>query len=396
MNKKSKIIALFLALIMAAGLLTGCGGSKKTDEPAADPTQAPAAEAAKPADSAPAPAAEAPAVSSGTHTVVDVLGRELEVPDNPKRIAVCATVLPNMIYALQGHMNNVYAMDESAYSGWKNSMLRYMAPEGEGVDTSMMPGDYTINVESAAEVDIDLVLTWDSEADMADKLAAVGIPCVLFTSASNLESLEALLELLGETLNCQDRAAQALQWYKDTEDFFAGYADQIAALSDDAKPRVLNFQRVDKMTVYGKGMNAYITDLVGGNCYRLPAEVSSPTAEDLIAFDPEIIFISNFDNITPDDFYENRLEGQDWSAVSAVINHRVYKVPAGLYRWAPPNTFEKPFYMRWMASMIQPEIFSEIDIRAELKQFYHDFYNFDLTEEMLDEIFRVELNQNSK
>jgi iron complex transport system substrate-binding protein len=396
MKKRTQIIALLLALVMTVGLMAGCGQSKKTEEPAANPTQAPAAEAAKPADSAPASAAEAPAVSSGTHTVVDVLGRELEVPDNPQRIAVCATVLPNLIYALQGHMNNVYAMDESAYSGWENSMLRYMAPEVEGVDTSMMPGDYTINVESAAEADIDLVLTWDSEADMAEKLAAVGIPCVLFTSATNLETLEALIEQLGETLNCQERAAQALQWYKDTEDFFAGYADQIAALGEDAKPRVLNFQRASKTTVYGKGINANITDQVGGIAYRLPAEVSSPTVEDLISFDPEIIFISNFDDTTPDDFYENRLEGQDWSAVSAVVNHRVYKVPSGLYRWAPPNTFEKPFYMRWMASMIQPEIFSEIDMRAELKQFYHDFYNFDLTEEMLDEIFRADLNRNSQ
>ncbi len=52
--------------------------------------------------------------------------------------------------------------------------------------------------------------------------------------------------------------------------------------------------------------------------------------------------------------------------------------------------------MRWMASIVQPEIFSDIDIRAELRQFYHDFYQYDLTEEQLDEIFRVEVNQNSR
>ena len=52
------------------------------------------------------------------------------------------------------------------------------------------------------------------------------------------------------------------------------------------------------------------------------------------------------------DFYENRLDGQDWSGISAVKNRRVYKIPAGLYRWAPPNSFEKPLYMKWTAAIV--------------------------------------------
>lgn len=400
MKNRKHVLALVLALVMTLGLLAGCGQSQPQATPA--PTQAPTQAPVQPtqpqtpqATAEPQPE-ETPAPASSTHTVIDSLGREVEVPDHPQRIAVAATVMPNIVYALQGHMNNVCAMDESAYSGWQISMLRYLAPEVEGVDTSMMPGDFSINIESAAAADVDLVLNWDSETDLAEKLEAVGIPCVLFTSATNLDSLEELIRLMGETLGCQDRAAEALQWYADTEAYFASRGDEIAALSEDEKPRVLNFQRVEKMTVYGKGMNAYITDLVGGNCYRLPAEVSSPTMEDIIAFDPEIIFLSNFDDITPEDLYENRIDGQEWSGVSAVINHRVYKVPSGLYRWAPPNSFEKPFYMRWMASIIQPELFADIDIRSELKRFYHDFYQYDLTEEQLDEIFRVEVNKNSQ
>lgn len=36
-----------------------------------------------------------------TRTVVDATGAEVEVPAHPKRIAVPAMVLPNMVYALQ-------------------------------------------------------------------------------------------------------------------------------------------------------------------------------------------------------------------------------------------------------------------------------------------------------
>ena len=62
--------------------------------------------------------------------------------------------------------------------------------------------------------------------------------------------------------------------------------------------------------------------------------------EDVLVFDPDIIFISNFDDVTSQDFYENRLDGQDWSGISAVKNRRVYKVPADLYRWAPEEILE--------------------------------------------------------
>ena len=79
-----------------------------------------------------------------------------------------------------------------------------------------------------------------------------------------------------------------------------------------------------------------------------------------------------------------------------MINHRVYKTPNGLYRWSPPNTFEKPFYMKWAATVIQPELFSDIDVRKELKDFYQSFFNVTLSEKQLDTIFCVEVNKDSK
>lgn len=274
--------------------------------------------------------------------------------------------------------------------------MRYLAPEMENVDTTMVDNDYNMNLEALASADVDLVFNWEEKLDQAEQLEALGIPCVILPYATNLATLQDLMAVLGDALNCQERTEFAIQWYKDTQDYFDSKADAVAALKDEEKPRVLHFQRVEKMQVYGKGMNPNVTKMEGGVSYLLPAEVSAPTMEDIIAFDPEIIFLSNFDNITPEDLYENRIPGQEWSGVSAVVNHRVYKVPCGLYRWAAPNIFEKPFYMRWTASIVQPEIFSDIDVRAELKQFYHDYYSYDLSEEQLDEIFRVEVNQYSK
>ena len=400
MNKKAKVTALLLVLVMTVGLLVGCGQTKQQETPTPAPTQAPATEAPKTTEApkpteAPTPEpTEEPAPEPTTHIVIDALGREVEVPNEPQRIALGATVLPHIIYAMQGHLKNVAALNPGSYQGWQESpTLHALAPELEGVDISMLNEDFTMNVEALAAAGIDLVFNWDSQIDQAEQLEQLGIPCVLLTSAKNLQTLEDLMRIVAETLNCQDRCEEALKYYAATEEYFASRKADIEALTE--RPRVLHFQRTQKLTVYGKGNNPYIINLVGGIAYELPAEVTTPTMEDIIAFDPEIIFLSHFDDTTPEDLYENRIEGQDWSGVSAVINHRVYKTPNGLYRWSPPNTFEKPFYMKWAATVIQPELFSDIDVRSELKDFYQAFFNVTLSEEQLDTIFCIEANQNS-
>ncbi len=414
MKKIRTILALALALILAVSLLAGCGSSgASADAETADTAKedtAPAAETTEPADSQqteePAepeekqetetPEAAPEAGDTGTHTVIDDTGREVEVPNQPQRIAIGSMVMPNMVYALQGTLENVVSIPPSAYTGWEISMLRYLAPEVEGIDTTMVNDDFSVNVEALANAGVDLVVNFDSETDSAAQLEALGIPCVLIARATDVESLMHMIEKMGETLNCQERTAQALAWYEETNAYFDTRAAEIEALGEEEIPRVLLVQKVESLTVYGKGNNPYIATLVGGNPYLLPVEITSPTMEDIIEFNPEIIFLSNFDDYVPDDLYENRMPGQDWSGVDAVVNHRVYKVPAGLYRWSPPMTFEKPLYMKWIATKIQPELFADLDLEAEIVDFYKSFYNYDLSEEQLNEIFRVEANKNSQ
>lgn len=363
MKKRTKFLAALLSAAMAVSSLTGIS------------------------------ALASEAGEEETRTVVDATGAEVEVPAHPEKIAISVMVLPNMVYALQGSADNIVSIPPAAYSGWEMSMLKDLAPELEDVDTTMVSDDGSANVEALAEAGVDLVLSFDSQTDMAEQLKALGIPCVLLSSAKNMDDLENLITMLGDALNCEDRAQQVISWYDETMDYFEGKADQVAALSEDEMPRVLHFLRVHEMTCFTGGMNPFITTLEGGQNFMLPEDVTEPTMETILAYDPEIIFLSNFDDVTPEDFYENRLEGQDWSNVSAVKNHRVYKVPCGLYRWAPPNTFEKPLYMKWTASIVQPDIFSDYDIRTEISDFYKDYYGYELSEEQMDRLLRVDLNE---
>ena len=45
------------------------------------------------------------------------------------------------------------------------------------------------------------------------------------------------------------------------------------------------------------------------------------------------------------------------------------------------------------ASIVQPEIFSDYDIRTEISDFYKDYYGYELSDEQLDSLLRLDLNK---
>lgn len=74
--------------------------------------------------------------------------------------------------------------------------------------------------------------------------------------------------------------------------------------------------------------------------------------EEVYKLNPDIILLSNFDKFVPDDLYNNKIPGQDWSTVKAVQEKRVYKVPMGIYLWDAPGV-ETPLMMEWLAYVLQ-------------------------------------------
>ena len=107
--------------------------------------------------------------------------------------------------------------------------------------------------------------------------------------------------------------------------------------------------------------------------------------EQIYQWNPDIIYIGNFTSIQPSDLLENKIEGEDWSAVSAVKSGNVYKIPIGGYRWDPPGV-ETPLMVKWLAKIQHPEEMKAMDMKDEVKKFYKTVYHFDLTDEMLEEI----------
>lgn len=116
------------------------------------------------------------------------------------------------------------------------------------------------------------------------------------------------------------------------------------------------------------------------------ASTQEVSIEQIYEWNPEIILITNFTTLLPEDLLSNVLEGADWSHVTAVQKGNVYKFPLGMYRWCPPSS-DAALSLQWVATKLQPELFADIDLNQEIKSYYKRFYGADLSDEDLQEIY---------
>lgn len=328
-----------------------------------------------------------------TRAITDASGSEVTIPVDPQRIAVAPGPGFAMVYAMLGSIDKVVAIHEVAWTGYENSIMKDVAPGGEDIDHGIFGGD-TINVESLVSLNPDLAILWTSQSDIAAQLMEVGIPAVQLKAASTMEELETLIAQMGDALNIPDRTQAFLDWYAQAEAEVNAHASDVQAISEEERPKVLHFYTVEDLNIYqNESCNLDLTAKAGGRNYvGAKEEEAIVTMESILEYDPDVIFISNFDEITPEDFYGNALSGQDWSGVSAIEKKRVYKVPMALYRWAPPNCIEKPMYYHWIAQHMLPEVYADFDIDEELRHFFSTFLDYNLSQNQVDEMLRKEMN----
>ncbi|MDX9800762.1 MAG: ABC transporter substrate-binding protein, partial [Spirochaetia bacterium] len=169
------------------------------------------------------------------------------------------------------------------------------------------------------------------------------------------------------------------------EDVKKEIAEKTSPIPDEKKKKILIvFKANGNMVAGGNSFGQYWIASTGGiNCAdeitaNHPAMVKIADFEQVLKWDPDIVYLTNFADTMPEDIYENRIQGQDWSETAAVKNKAVYKIPLGNYRWYPPS-LDGPLMLKWMAVKNYPDIF-KWDMKSEIREYYKKYFNYPLTD----------------
>lgn len=358
--KRTFTIVLILTLIT----LVGCSTNQKSSEQKA-------------------------AVNKEKVTIADTTGKEVELKKNVERIAVVPIPWTSIIYTVDGSGDRIVGMNPTAKTSYEKCILKTMAPKLSSASTDFVGKDFTIHMEESGRLNLDAMIVWDYQEKEIEQLKSLGIPAVSLKYGT-LEDLQSGMTVIGKILGKDERAKKLVDYHKESIEYFNSKNNQI---QDTHKPKVL-YLRDEQLKVAGAGaVNTTMIEMAGGENVAKEAtgQWVNVTMEQIMAWNPEVIIMSNFSEFKPEDILENKIEGQDWSKIDAVTNKKVLKAPMGIYRWDAPCA-ETPLMIGWIAEQLQPELFNDFDLESNIKGFYKEYLNYDLTQEEIDSILQKELN----
>ena len=325
-------------------------------------------------------------------TVTDLTGKKVTIKDNPTRIAIVPIPWASLTYLVDGDSSKIIGMNPSSKEAYDISILKDLAPNMKKVNTAFVDSDFNINYEELALLKPDIVIVWDFQNDAIEKLAKLKIPAVAIKYGT-LENVQEGIKLLGDILNRQEKAQKLINYHKDTNKYLASKTKKL----ENIKRKKILYLINPQLTVSsGNSVTNIMIDMAGGENVAKDITTggswSKVTMEQIIKWNPDIIILSNFDKFLPEDIYNNKFEGQDWSKIDAVKNKKVFKAPIGIYRWDAPSA-ETPLMIKWMAKVANPELFKDYNMRKDIKDFYLEFFNYKLSDEQLNFILNSKINK---
>lgn len=389
MKRKTKLTALLLGVLMLAAFAAGCAPAASGETEASAP---PAETAAEPSESAePSEPAQA---ADDTITVVDHTGEEVTVPREINRIATLSIYpLPSVITMFLGSADKIVGVHPVSMSAAENGVLSKLFPEFLNADTGYMQGD-DLNIEALMELKPDVVFYTAENTAQKEMLDTAGIPAIGISATAwdydIIKTYDEWISVLSQMFPEQDKTQVVSEYSQKVYDMIQ---ERTANLAGEEKTRALFLFQYDDSAMITSGKHffgQYWATAGGGvNVAEGLDELNSAATismEQVYEWDPDVIYITNFTPTQPDDLYNNAVGGDDWSNVKAVKDRNVYKMPLGSYRTYTPGT-DTPLTLMWMAKTMYPDIFEDIDMNQEVKDYYKEIYGVELSDEDVTSMF---------
>ena len=361
--KFRKAVSIALILSLVAGIFAGCGNQQQAVEESSE---------------------------EKTRIVVDQLGNEVELPEKIDRVVIASVWPLASVYVLAMGTDKLVGLDPAIISAAENSALIKIAPEIGEIESSFSQDGF-MNVEELIKLDPDVVLYSSGVPEDLEIATQAGIPAVAFDLGvkdwNAVETINSWIELLGEVMNEDLGSVEYVEYGNEMQAFVA---ERLEGLTEEEKPTNLFIHKYSENGVSVPGDESWaeywITASGGINvASEQLTGIKETNIEQIYAWNPDKIFITNFNDAIPSDLYDNTLCNADWGQLDAVKNQDVQKLPLGMYRWYVTCS-DSPLMLLWMAMENHPDRFADVDFNQTMKDFYKQFYDVELTDADIEQI----------
>lgn len=362
---------LFIATCAAASAVLGLGAGAAAF--AADDSAKKDA-AASGSASADASTKAASAAKDGMRTVVDMNGDEVQVAADASTILTANSVATQMVLMVGGE--GAAATLGQGFKYDEGSLNRRIYPNLADVKTFKRDD---VTVENVAVIDPDLVLidVKDTVQTLRDNDIAAA-----YVAVNSPETIKGAITIIGDALGEQtvQKAADYVAYY---DGVLADVAKAAEGLTAEEKRSVIYMSSATGTSGANSMADSWITTC---GCTNVAAELGLSGAraeiniEAVLAADPDFIVTESAD------FRDELMADPACSELTAVKSGQVIASPFGVAVWSMGSA-DAPLMVQWAAATFNPDLYPDLDIDAETRDFYQKFYGYELTDEDLDAIF---------
>ncbi|SHH97446.1 substrate-binding protein [Sporobacter termitidis DSM 10068] len=372
MRKLKRGTGIVLTIALLAALLGGC--SQNAGSPA---DGSPAATASAQAPASPSASAQP---TSSTRTVQDLAGNDVTIPSELHKVAITSWMGALGAFALLGRIDMVSSMADTSRYAW----LRHAYPQ-----LTSLP-DYgnfdKVNVEELVKSNPDIIISPNSAAETNKKMQSLNLPVYVDgitvkdsddVMATWHSELMGIANLIGETEKAQK---------------YLDYTNDILSMVQERVSTIPESERKTALVVRSSILEVFADNIDCGLCVKYAGGINvaatagdryfTTSAENVTKWNPDFIFQTI---VTAP--YDSKMAAyyDDWKAdkryqdITAVKNGDAYIMPMGVTQWN--GDVELALGVLQMAKIMYPDLFKDIDVKAEATKFYQTFMNYTLTDE---------------
>lgn len=311
-----------------------------------------------------------PEQQSETRVVTDMLGNEVEIPQEVESIAI-ATPVHTIFAMVSGAVDKLVTWP---MSNTELTLLLY--PQAEELPN---PFGADANMESLIDIDPDVVILADG-SDYIEPCKEMGLPVVLIDH-SDFEQLMTSILTIAEVAGPEEyaQAQKYVEYFHENEQLVT---ERLADLAEEEKVRAAYLWGADdELYSYGSDtvQHAFLSAIGAQNAFDYLVTYKNISLEDVLAADLDAIVCSrkvDYDVITT---------AAEWASIPAVANGCVYYCPKGMNGFIAVQP-ELALGILWGASCLYPQQMEGIDLNQEIKDYYQQFMNYSLSDEQVEKI----------
>ena len=315
-------------------------------------------------------------VAAATKTITDCIGRKVAVPADIGKIG-CLFAFTGHAVAMMGRADDIVAISKGLR---RDVLLNRMFPNLRRAPILKSGG--AVNIEELLRAGPDvLFVSGDIRAHEAEaeKLDRFHVP-YLVVEFNSIGSQMAAIAMIGEAIGAGKRAARFNAYYRDC---IQRVREVVGNIPERERIRVYHSTTEATVTTGAHSLPADWLEQVGAvnvttdRTTRRFEGKTHASIEQIMLWNPEVI-LANETGVV-----KSILNDRKWAAIRAVKKKRVHQMPIGISRWGHPGSLEIPLAVLWTAKTVYPERFPDLDIAAETRAFYREFFGYDLSDEML-------------